>query len=63
MYKKYTDENGTDIRKLPNNEFREQIKKILKDQEEPSAYHRLLKEFGTNINDNEAFLNSVIERA
>lgn len=63
MYKNYTDENGTDIRKLPNNEFREQIKKILKNQEEPSAYHRLLKEFGTNINDNETFLNSVIERA
>lgn len=61
MYSKYTDNNGTDIRKLPNQQFKQEIKKILKTSS--NSYEKLLKNFGTNINENESFLDSVIEQA
>lgn len=60
---KYINENGTDIRTLPNNQFIKEIKKILNNQDEYSAYKRLIKEFGTDIKDNEEFLDSIIKQA
>ena len=63
LYSNYTTENGTNIKNLPKQQFKEEIKKILSKKPEPNAYRKLLNEFGTDLNKNNSFLESVIDNA
>lgn len=63
LYSNYTTENGTNIKNLPKQQFKEEIKKVLSKKPEPNAYRKLLNEFGTDLNKNNSFLESVIDNA
>jgi hypothetical protein len=43
--------------------LKKEIKKLLKKKDEPNAYKKLLDTFGTDLNDNNSFLESVIDNA
>lgn len=56
-------ENGGDLTTMPINQAVKELKKILSKKDYSLAYQKLLQEFGTDINNNEEFLESVITNA
>ena len=63
LYSNYTTDNGVNIKTLPKEQLKQEIKKLLKKKDEPNAYKKLLDTFGTDLNDNNSFLESVIDNA
>lgn len=58
----YSD-NKINLKNLPKEDLKKEVIKLLKEKGEPNAYKKLLDVFGTDLTDNDSFLNKVIDNA